>query len=459
MQWSSVSRLGILRAGLVAVLPLAQHAVATNGYFTHGIGTHNKALAGAGVASPEHAIDAANNFAAGVLVADRTEIGFALFSPKREYTPGPSQLDGQFGAFTLGEGTVESDSNWFPIPYVAKNWHLDEGRAITALFYGRGGMNTNYKSGSATFDPDGPGPAPVMTLPGTYGDGNTGVNLNQAFIEIGYSFKLGDFAIGLAPVIVLQAFEVEGLGTFAPYTATFAASGGTQMPDSLSSNGLDYSWGYGIKGGVIWDVSERLNLSLSYQSKTQMEKFDKYSDLFANGGSFDIPAVTRIGASLRVSDSVTLHGDVEHAEYGDVASIANDFRLVFNCPTAGAGGSNVANCFGGSEGAGFSWSDVTTYKIGVTWDVPESPFSVRAGFNYGENPLDDDASVVNILAPATVERHFTFGIARKTRNGGEADVAFMFAPEVTNTGRSAFDPTQRIDVTMSQFEVEFSYAW
>jgi len=434
-------------------------AAATNGYFTHGIGTHNKALAGAGVASPEHAIDAANNAASGVLVGERFERGLALFSPRREYTARGSQLDGQFGAFTLSEGTVESGSEWFPIPYIAKSWTLENESAITALFYGRGGMNTDYSGGTATFDPDGPGPAPIMTLPGTFGGGDTGVDLNQAFLELGYSFRRGPFAFGIAPVLAFQAFKIEGLANFAGYTETFAGSGGTQMPGKLSNNGRDYSWGYGIKGGVIWDVNDLLNLSLSYQSKTVMEEFDKYSDLFADGGAFDIPAVTRLGASFRVSDQITLHADVEHAQYSDIDAIGNAFSLIFNCPTAGAGGTALDNCFGGRSGAGFQWDDVTTYKLGMTWALPNSPFTVRAGYNYGSNPIDDDAVLVNILAPATVEQHFTFGVARRTPEGREFDIAFMFAPEAKISGQSAFDPTQRIELQMSQFEVEFSYAW
>jgi long-chain fatty acid transport protein len=35
----------------------AGNAFATNGYFTHGIGTKNKSMAGSGIALPEDAID------------------------------------------------------------------------------------------------------------------------------------------------------------------------------------------------------------------------------------------------------------------------------------------------------------------------------------------------------------------------------------------------------------------
>jgi long-chain fatty acid transport protein len=156
-------------------------ALATNGYFTHGIGTYNKAQAGSGTASPEQAIDAANNAATGALLGTRTDVGLGLFSPRRSYTAGASQLNGELGAFTVDEGRVDSGSEYFLIPYVARNWSRGEDRAITALFYGRGGMNTDYRGGSASFDPDGPGPAPVGSFPGSFGAGNAGVDLTQAF--------------------------------------------------------------------------------------------------------------------------------------------------------------------------------------------------------------------------------------------------------------------------------------
>jgi long-chain fatty acid transport protein len=88
-------------------------------------------------------------------------------SARAELLASDSQLNGQFGAFTVNTpgGEVNSGSEYFPIPYVAKSWALENDRAISLLFYGRGGMNTDYNGGSATFDPDGPGPAPVMTCP------------------------------------------------------------------------------------------------------------------------------------------------------------------------------------------------------------------------------------------------------------------------------------------------------
>ena len=67
--------------------------------------------------------------------------------------------------------------------------------------------------------------------------------------------------------------------------------------------------------------------------------------------------------------------------------------------------------------------------------------------------------MVNILAPATVEQHLTFGVSRKTRNDNELSLAVMYAPEKTISGPNTFDPTQFVELTMSQWELELSWSW
>lgn len=449
-------RTGLLAAAVAAVS--AAPAMATNGYFTHGVGTHSKAMAGAGDAMPDMAIDVANNPAAGVLVDEHLDIGLAIFSPRRSYTNSPSQLNGQFGAFTLDAGTVESDNEFFPIPYIAKNWKLDESRAFTVAFYGRGGMNTDYTSGSATFDPDGPGPAPIMTLPGTYGAGDAGVNLNQAFLELTYSMKFDDVSVGIAPVIAYQLFEAKGVATFAPYTKSFLMSGGTQFPQNLTNNGSDSSLGVGLKVGAIWNVNDRLALQAKYQSKINMEEFDEYADLFAQGGDFDIPASASVGMSFVATPELNLHFDIEQTYYSDVDAVGNPLTNVVGCPTVG--GSNIENCLGGEQGFGFGWDDVTVYQIGAEWSPAATPrVSWRVGYNYGEQPIKGENVAINILAPATIEEHFTAGFCYDLDSGDHISVAVMYAPEKQVSGTNFFDPTQQIELSMDQWEVEFAYTF
>lgn len=75
-----------LLVAAIGSLFVASAAHATNGYFAHGYGTKNKALAGGGAALPQDAMIAATNPAGMVWVGDRMDLGAAIFSPLREYT-------------------------------------------------------------------------------------------------------------------------------------------------------------------------------------------------------------------------------------------------------------------------------------------------------------------------------------------------------------------------------------
>ena len=449
---------GVRLLALTISILTSQSAMATNGYFTHGLGVKNKGLAGAGTALPSEAIATSINPAATVIMRDHFEAGIGIFSPRRSYTASPSLANGQGGAFTISPGTVNSESNYFVIPYIAYTWTHQEDSALGVSFYGRGGMNTDYQTGSAIFDPDGAGPAPVMTLAGSYGSGDAGVDLTQAFLDLSYARENGSLSWGAALVLSAQAFEGKGFGSFAPYTQTFAASGGTTFPANLSNNKRDYSYGAGLKLGVIWEASENINLALSYQSKIFMTELDDYSDLFAEQGDFDIPSSLRGGISFKLSDSNSLHYDIEHTLFSSVDSVGNPIQPIFSCPTVG--GSSLSACLGGSHGAGFGWNDMTTHKLGYEWQFSNlADWTFRTGFSYGEQPIDGDQVLFNMMAPGVIEKHITAGFTHRVPSGREYSLSVMYAPENTVQGLNSFDPTQTIEIRMHQFEIEFGYSW
>ncbi len=443
------------------LLALSAPVLATNGYFTHGLGVKNKGMAGAGTATPEEAQAIANNPASAVLLGDSLQAGIALFSPRRQYTASTSMANGNGGAFTLAPGTVESGSNYFPIPYVAGTWARNDGSAVGLTLYGRGGMNTDYTGGAALFDPDGPGPAPVMRLGGPFGAGKAGVDLSQLFAEAAYADRFSDtLAWGVSAVLAAQMFEAKGTGSFAPYTQSFAQSGGTRMPANLGNNGTDFSYGYGLKAGIQWQALPTLRFSLSYQSRLKMTEFDDYSDLFAGSGGFNVPDNIRFGISWDASERVTLHYDTDHVNYRGVDSVGNPIANIFGCPTAGAGGRDTSYCLGGDRGAGFGWNDMTTHKLGVSWKPASLPvWTLRAGVSHGQQPIEETEVLFNVLAPGVIEHHFTVGASYRLQSGKEASVMFMYAPSGEVSGNSAFDPTQRIELEMKQFELEFGFSW
>jgi len=119
-------------AGLAAAVLIVSSgsALATNGYFTHGVGTQSKGMAGTGVGSNADmgAIMSASNPALGVFVSDQWEAGLSIFSPRRSYVASESQLNGNlvdlgggvfFPSHTINPGEIDSGSEYFPIPFVA----------------------------------------------------------------------------------------------------------------------------------------------------------------------------------------------------------------------------------------------------------------------------------------------------------------------------------------------------
>jgi long-chain fatty acid transport protein len=435
-------------------------ASATNGYLTHGVGTKNKSMAGAGTALPQDAIDVANNPAGAAVIGKHKEVGLSFFSPMRDYTSSESLANGQGGAFTIGPNSLSSNNELFFIPTFAMSWELSEQNSLVLALYGRGGMNTQWKGGTATFDPDGPGPAPVGTFPGTYGAGTAGVDLAQAFFNLTFGRSTVDetFSWGVSAIAAAQRFKAQGVGSFAGFTETFASSGGTQQPVNLSDNGSEWSFGGGVAGGVLWQPVPQFSLGARYTSKMYMSKFDKYADLFAESGGFDVPANASIGIAYKPVENLTLAFDVEQIWYSDIDSVGNPIQNLFSCPTAGQGGTDLSSCLGGNNGGGFGWDDMTIFKLGVQYET-NGPWTWRGGISYGEQPIGSDQMTFNILAPGIMETHLTAGFTRKQSDTSEWNLSFMYAPEKKVSGLNSFDPTQTIELKMQQVELEISYGW
>jgi long-chain fatty acid transport protein len=445
---------------ITAGLCVATGAQATNGYFTHGTGTKNKGMAGGGIALPQDAIDTVNNPAVATEVGDSMQVGAALFSPRRHYKTSESLANGNGGAFTIGPQSINSDSNYFVIPHISRVWQKPHDTAFGLSFYGRGGMNTDWRGGNATFDPDGPaGPAPIMTLPGTCGGGDAGVDYSQAFLDITWANRFTEnTSFGIAAVLAFQMFEAKGVGAFAGYTKTFADSGGTEFPTHLTNNGHDYSYGYGLKLGLHSKLTERTSLGIMYQTRIYMTEFDDYADLFAEQGDMDVPANFKIGLTQHMSENLAVSFDIEHTWYSDIAAPGNSIMNLFLCPTAGFGGTDTSYCLGGDNGGGFGWEDMTTYKLSTQWSNG-GDWTWRAGYSYGKQPIPKEEMTFNILAPGLMEQHFTFGFTKKTEANREWNFAFMYAPSNSQSGMNNFDPTQTVSWDMEQYELEVSYGW
>jgi len=441
---------------------IAPSAFATNGYFAHGYSTTEKGMAGAGVAHSQDAMAVANNPAGIAGMGERLDVGAALFSPKRSYTVSnpPSDQCGPTGcSFSLIPDTVDSNLDLFLIPHFAYNWKLDADSSTALALYGNGGMNTNYKDGQARFSADQDGI--FATAPGTFGDGTTGVDLKQLFVNWSYATKLNkNHSFGASLIFAYQTFEAKGLANFSAFSSS---------PANLTGNDADSSTGFGAKLGWQGKVSSSVTIGASYQSKIAMSEFDDYSGLFAEGGDFDIPATASIGIAWKTSPKSTLVFDIQSIYYSDVASISNSISQLDPaanaCAPAGSptnptppssGGSGAGpGCLGASAGAGFGWEDMTIFKLGYEWG---DATKWRVGISNGSQPIPNSEVMFNILAPAVIETHVTGGFTMPLGSDSEFAFAAMYAPSTSVTGPNPFDRAQTIKIEMYQIELQATYS-
>jgi long-chain fatty acid transport protein len=165
-----------------------------------------------------------------------------------------------------------------------------------------------------------------------------------------------------------------------------------------------------------------------------MQDFGDYKGLFAEKGSMDIPESYGVGMSWQATPQLVIAADIMQINYSDINAVGNRLNpnnLPFPFGTAPQLGTN--------KGAGFGWNDVTAYKIGAAYDLNKE-WTVRAGYNYGGQPIPKSQTFFNILAPGVVEDHLTLGATWRLQSGGEVTFAYMHAFEETVKGSGSIPP-------------------
>jgi long-chain fatty acid transport protein len=424
----------------------AGSAQATEGYFQYGWGARQGGLAGAGVADSRDAMALSLNPAGLVDVDRQWQFGASLFMPFRSYTA--------TGTTLVGRGSFDSAENYFIVPNIAYNNPIDMDSSWGVAMFGNGGMNTNWPvmARPAFPLPNSCFPVPGVSPNGTYCGGQTGVDMMQAFIALGYARRFGALSFGVSPVIAIQRVKLQGLAAFGvPFIGPVGFS---SDPAKLTNNGYSWSYGAGVRVGFEWKVTNAFRIGVSGSSPMWMTKFSKYSGLFEDGGKFDIPANLTAGVAWDVMPALTLMVDYKHIFYGSIDSIAN--RMASPMPLGSLGLPNAS---------GFDWHDVDVVKIGAEWRA--SPmWTYRVGYAHNTSPIKSTGVTFNIIAPGVVTDHITGGFAYKP----DANQTFEFAaayvpshsvsgPELNPFPPGGPNPGSNIELEMHQWQFTFGYTY
>jgi long-chain fatty acid transport protein len=382
--------------GLTTAAATIAHA--TDGYFDFGYGIQAKGIGGAGVAFPQDAIAPAANPAGVAFLDNRFDVGLAYFQPDRTVSLGGNTYNGN------------GIENFF-LPEIGFKHSLSDKFDFDLAVYGNGGMNTDYRS-------------PI------FGATDTGIDLEQAFVAPTLSYKITDNqAIGIDPILAIQRFKAHGLEGF-----------------GITGSGFDYSYGGGVRVGYTGKLTDWLTVGATYQSRIFTTAFDNYSGLFAEHGAFDIPSNFAFGLAVKPFKPVTLAVDVEHIFFSEVKSVGNQLN-----------GQTFGNGLGANDGPGFGWNDVTAVKTGIAYEATKQ-LTLRVGYNYSTQPIPDNQTYFNILAPAVVQHHVTAGATWRFNQNWELSVFYAHAFKDTVNGSGNFGGANA-NLSMSQDTFGLSIGW
>ncbi|MFI0398762.1 MAG: OmpP1/FadL family transporter [Thiolinea sp.] len=393
-------------------------AFATNGLAPIGLGMEHRSLGGAATGYAANTSSIASNPASTSFVADGFDAGLEIFQPKRTAIfngkafgmPADVSYDGNGKQnFFIPEGSYKRSFKQF-----------DFGVAV----YGNGGMNTSYAKNP------------------NFGTGKAGVDYQQLFVAPTLSYKLNEnHSIGASANLVYHKFKAEGLHNFD--NARFSAN-----PGHVTNNGYDSSTGIGVSLGWYGKIAPNVSMGVAYRSKVNMGKLDQYSGLFANSGEFDVPAALSAGFAWQAAPNTLIVGDVQKIDYSLLAAIGNS--------------SHKPVQFGGKDGPGFGWKDVTAIKLGVKQQVTPQ-MALMVGYNQGTNPVKSSDTTVNVLAPGVAEQHLTLGAEWQLTPKSSLIASFVHTFEGETNGDNTVPPPGPIpldayDLKMKQNAIGVSYS-
>jgi len=386
-----------IKLAVVAALALGTtSAFATNGSNLIGTGAKARAMGGTSI-GVFHGAESGLSNPALINQVEGTEISFGgtIFMPN---VSNDNNLI--LGAPPAPNLTSKADSaaDMSVIPEVSIVSKINDSFSIGIGMWGTAGMGVDYRDDANT------------------GQMNMVTNLQLMQFGVPMAYNINGFSIGLTPVLQYGSLDIN-------YDSTNL--GGGNKGAGVSQ---DLEFGYNL--GLAYKIAG-FTLGAIYKSKIDMEYKGQLTSAMQGFGlanykndKLSTPAELGFGVSYTMS---------EH-------TIAIDYK-------------NIA--WSDAEGyKDFAWEDQTVIAVGYAYKT--DGWAVRVGYNYSESPITEQktnftaagdisqagaanlpgglVNTFNLLGfPGIVDSHVTFGGSYALSEKTSVDVAYAYAPEVTET--------------------------
>ncbi len=411
-----MKRMARYAIALVAGTMLSAPLFATNGMRMIGFGPVQRSMGGASVGVALDAASMLTNPAGMSGLNGRVDFGASYFSPAVEYraveTPG-------FGGMIVPNSSVyHSDRGASPIPALGVIIPISDDLHFGIGAYGIAGMGVDYK----------------VNL---YGNQVSSAYSQMRFAP-GVSYKINEMiSIGVTLNVMYATMEFNA----GPPAIVPAANFPQQAHLGAAAMGVGATLGVMIKP-VTW-----MSVGLSYETRSWFQDFVFNTRVGTDRIDFDQPQSATIGFGFTPLEGLVLGFDVQWIHWAETngknkpSYVQNrSFALPWN----------------------LNWTDQFVYKFGVQYAL--GPVDVRAGYNYGKMPLDENRAFENIAFPAVSEHHITLGFGIHFNEKFTLNVGTMYSPKASITGSNFLPPPMGQGVgsyrtSMSQYSIDLGLAY
>jgi len=413
-----VKKTSMKLAFAAVALAIAVPAMATNGMRMIGFSPVQNSMGGAGAAASLDAATIVTNPAGIGALGNRADLSVTVFMPMPAY----SATGAASGA------TFESDRPIDFVPTLAATFQASDKLSFGIAALGTSGMGVEYGQD-------------------LYGGTTMSSYLNMR-VAPAASYKFTDrLTLGFAANFMYARME-------------YAVAGGMGMQPREAAGAL----GYGATFGLSYATEEGATLAVSYETKSRFEDFSfdipphnlvvgfdgLGNPIFAPipGGTetldFDQPSVLTFGVSFKPMTALLVAADAQWIRW---TSTNGENLPAFTSNPMLTGGMPW----------NLDWSDQLVFKLGAQYDMTEE-IKVRAGYNWGANPLKGDRAFENIAFPAVSVHHFTLGAGYQF-GSLTVNVAAVYSPESKLEGANAAQNIGSYETTMSQLAFDVGAAW
>lgn len=327
------------------------------------------------------------------------EFGFELFVPHRSMS----------AAAAGSAGTVDSQTREAPIPSMGLVYK-DRGAltyGFTAL--GIGGFSVDYPAVSTAACPN-CNPLSVPQSAGGFGAIYANYQLLQMTPSVAYRIA-PNWSIGAGLNIDWSSLAVN------PFPAYQRNASGYPNAEQTAT-----AWGWGFTVGTTYKPAKNIELGFSIKSPQWFQNY-RWNSVYPDGTPTPTPV------QFRLDYPMILGGGLSYKPIPQWM-LAADLRWINYSKTKGFGDSGFDST---GRVKGFGWKDIWTIGLGTQYQVTPR-LALRAGYNYGQNPISAEQQFFNVFAPAIVRHHASVGAGYQLMSDMVLNADYYHAFAATESG-------------------------